>query len=117
MKPNWKYVLKFFLLIAMMILVVGYVVMLLWNWLMPNLFGLPLISLFEAVGLFLLSKILFGNFPKKKEKVKQHWKNRMKEKWNRMSPEEQEVLKNKLKCSPWKKWVMDEEDKEGNDLV
>tara|TARA_B100000131_G_scaffold285099_1_gene294145 strand:+ start:259 stop:531 length:273 start_codon:yes stop_codon:yes gene_type:complete len=35
--------------------------MLLWNWLMPDLFGLPTINLLQAVGLGALSHILFGN--------------------------------------------------------
>jgi hypothetical protein len=35
--------------------------MLLWNWLMPYLFGLPTIDIFQAVGIGVLSHILFGN--------------------------------------------------------
>tara|TARA_B100000287_G_scaffold62788_1_gene54653 strand:+ start:461 stop:733 length:273 start_codon:yes stop_codon:yes gene_type:complete len=35
--------------------------MLLWNWLMPYLFGLPTINILQAVGLGALSNILFGN--------------------------------------------------------
>ena len=34
-------------------------IMLLWNWLMPSLFGLGTISFWEAVGLKLLSSFLF----------------------------------------------------------
>jgi hypothetical protein len=41
----------------------GWVVMLLWNWLMPDLFiGVKPISYCQALGVFLLSKILFGSF-------------------------------------------------------
>lgn len=36
-------------------------VMLLWNWLMPLLFGLPLIGFWEAFGLNWLCAILFKN--------------------------------------------------------
>lgn len=35
------------------------VLMLLWNWLMPGLFGLATIGYFKAFGLLLLAKILF----------------------------------------------------------
>ena len=35
----------------------------LWNWLMPVVFGLPKISLLEALGLCLLAKILFPGNP------------------------------------------------------
>ena len=41
----------------------GWVVMALWNWLMPALFsGAHEISYLQAIGLLLLSKILFGGF-------------------------------------------------------
>ena len=36
----------------------GLVIMLLWNQLMPQIFGLPLISLWQAIGLRILSTML-----------------------------------------------------------
>jgi len=36
------------------------VVMLLWNWLMSRTLGLPALGFWEALGLFILAKILFG---------------------------------------------------------
>lgn len=39
---------------------VGYIVMRLWNWLMPELFGLPIVGYWQAVGILLLAKIIFG---------------------------------------------------------
>ncbi|MDY0298116.1 MAG: hypothetical protein RB296_12450 [Acidobacteriota bacterium] len=41
-------------------LVFAILVKLLWNWLMPVLFGLPLIGFWQAFGILLLAKILFG---------------------------------------------------------
>ncbi len=38
----------------------GFIIMWLWNWLMPELFGLPLLTYWQAVGLFILLKILIG---------------------------------------------------------
>ncbi len=38
----------------------GFIIMWLWNWLMPELFGLPILSYWQAVGLFILLKILIG---------------------------------------------------------
>jgi hypothetical protein len=46
-------------LIAIVIVLLGYPLMLLWNWLMPNIFGLPEITFWQAIGLNLLSTILF----------------------------------------------------------
>src|SRR5512141_2930694 len=40
----------------------GAVVMWLWNWLLPSLFGLPQIGFWQAVGLLALSRILLGGF-------------------------------------------------------
>ena len=38
----------------------GYIIMSLWNWLMPDIFGLAAITYWQAVGLFILAKISFG---------------------------------------------------------
>ncbi len=40
----------------------GIVVMLLWNWLMPEIFHLPAIGYWQAWGLVLLSHILFKSW-------------------------------------------------------
>ena len=62
--PDWlKYTLYTILGIAgafLLGLLFGNVIMWLWNWLMPNLFGLRTIGFWEGLGLFLLAKILFG---------------------------------------------------------
>jgi hypothetical protein len=38
----------------------GYFVMLLWNWLMPVLFGLGVINYWQAIGIILLARLIFG---------------------------------------------------------
>ena len=43
-------------------LVLGVVVQWLWNWLMPDIFGLNPISYWQAFGLLFLAKLLFGGF-------------------------------------------------------
>ena len=40
----------------------GGVVMLLWNWVAPALFGLRLITFWQALGLLALCRVLFGGF-------------------------------------------------------
>jgi hypothetical protein len=40
----------------------GWVVMLLWNWLMPDLFGLKRLDYWKAWGLLVLTTILFKGF-------------------------------------------------------
>ena len=69
--------------------VVGFVVMSLWNWLVPALFGRPTISFAEAIGLFILAKLLFGGF-RGGVGPGHYWRRRMHERWEQMSPEERE---------------------------
>ena len=87
----------FFLLAgALFILSMGIVVMLLWNAILPNLVGVNTIRLWEAVGLLVLSRILFGGFHWNKHRGK--WKSRRsqwKDKWMNMSQEERATFKQK----------------------
>jgi hypothetical protein len=46
--------------IVLFILIGGELVMHLWNWLLPPLFGWRLITFWQALGLLLLCRILFG---------------------------------------------------------
>lgn len=52
---------------------IGYVLMLLWNWLMPDLFGLSTLTYWQAFGILILAKIIFGfgggNGPGKRSKT------------------------------------------------
>lgn len=50
------------ILAAAFALVFGLVVKLLWNWLMPAIFGLETITYWQAFGIVLLAKLLFGGF-------------------------------------------------------
>ena len=43
-----------------LIFLLGFVVMWLWNWLMPDIFGLPPITYWQAWGLLLLAHLLLG---------------------------------------------------------
>ena len=46
--------------VALVTFVGGQLVMRLWNWLLPPLFGVPEVGFWQAVGLLALSRILFG---------------------------------------------------------
>jgi hypothetical protein len=62
-------------------LVFGLLVKLLWNWLMPALFGLSEISYWQAFGIVILAKILFSGFGHRvgnrhdpfRSKFREHW--------------------------------------------
>jgi hypothetical protein len=53
-------ILKIMAIISLVCLLLGLPLMLLWNWLMPIIFGLSEISFWQAVGLNLLASILFA---------------------------------------------------------
>ena len=48
--------------LALFVFLVGKLVMSLWNWLLPPLFGLPAITFWQGLGLLMLCRILFGGF-------------------------------------------------------
>jgi len=75
--------------------VFGFIVMSLWNWLAPGVFGLHAITFWQALGILILSKILFGGFRGRPGHVG-HWKGRMSERWQQMTPEEREKFRSGL---------------------
>lgn len=79
---------KFALFALLAVTVLSFVVMTLWNWLMPGIFGLHSIGFWQALGLLLLSKILFGGFFGGRSHM--HWRRRLIERWAQMTPEERE---------------------------
>ena len=74
----------------------GYVVMRLWNWLMPGLFGWHMIGFWQAIGILVLSKILFGGFHGRHGRH-WHWRGRMMERWEQMTPEEREKFRQSMR--------------------
>ena len=48
------------LIASVLFLLANYVLMRLWNWLMPDLFGLATINYWQALGIFIIAKLLFG---------------------------------------------------------
>lgn len=93
MKRNWMLrALKFAALAAAAVTVFSFVVMGLWNWLMPALFGLRLIGFWQALGLLILSRILFGGF-RGRPGHGMHWRGRMMARWEQMTPEEREKFR------------------------
>jgi hypothetical protein len=69
--------------------VFGFVVMSLWNWLAPAVFGLHTITFWQALGILILSKLLFGGF-RGRPGYSGHWRRRMNDRWEQMTPEERE---------------------------
>lgn len=97
MKRHWLLRgLKFLPFVILFLAVFTFVVMRLWNWLMPALFGWHVISYWQALGLLILSKILFGGFRGGPHRD-WHWRRRMMERWEQMTPEEREKFRNSIR--------------------
>ncbi|SCC11729.1 hypothetical protein GA0116948_103305 [Chitinophaga costaii] len=81
--------------------IIGFVVMSLWNWLVPTLFHGPIISFWQAFGLFVLSKLLLsgGKSGHWGWRGREHWREKMRDKLAHMSEEERNKLReNFRKC-------------------
>lgn len=85
----------------------GEVVMLLWNWLAPALFGLREVTFWQAIGLLALCRILFGGLGlgggghrnscrRVDERTRERIRERMDERWEQMTPEEREKFRQGL---------------------
>ena len=84
-------VLKFVAIGIVAFTVFGFVVTHLWNYLMPGLFGLRTITFWHAVGLMVLTRLLFGGFGPGRGRF--GWRGQMMQRWERMTPEEREKFR------------------------
>ncbi len=78
------------------VLLFGAIVMLLWNNILPAVIGVKSITFLQALGILVLSKILFGGFGRKggwHRGRHEQWRNKWQEKWAGMTPEEREKFK------------------------
>lgn len=86
-------------LVAMLALLGGLVTWL-WNWLMPEIFGLSELSFWQAVGLVVLCRLLVGNVGLGMGHHHHHHghgrceggQNKLRERWENMSPEERQQI-------------------------
>jgi hypothetical protein len=96
MKRYWvTKVLKFAVFAALAVAVASFIVMQLWNWILPPVAGWHQITYWQALGLLVLSKILFGGF---RGAGRSHWRRRMMERWEQMTPEEREKFREGMRA-------------------
>jgi Ca2+/H+ antiporter, TMEM165/GDT1 family len=98
----------FILFAAIAIFVFGGVVMFLWNNVLAQATHVSTITFVQALGILVLAKILFGGFRGAWGPRSYYWKQRMRDKWNNMTPEEREKFKQEWqkRCGHWgyKSW-------------
>ena len=81
-----------FITCALVVLALAsWLVMALWNALIPALFAGPVVSFWQAAGLLILSRVLVGGL---RGRGGYGWRHRAwRERWERMSPEERERVR------------------------
>jgi hypothetical protein len=80
----------------------GLATMYLWNWLMPAIFHLPEITFWQTIGLMILSRLILG-FGGHHGRQHDHFRGKMYDKWEKMTPEEREKFREQLKHRvPWR---------------
>lgn len=85
-------VVGFVILGTLAVIIMGFVVMSLWNWLLPAIFGIKAISYWQAMGLLVLSRILMGGFHRH-HRIHLHHRRRMFERWAQITPDEREKFR------------------------
>ena len=93
-KRKWIYLAPLAILAMLLFIAIGSeLVMQLWNWLMPALFGWRHITFWQALGILALCRILFGGFGRhgwSRSGMRRRIADRMAERWEGMTPEERE---------------------------
>ncbi len=105
MKKFWvKKVLGMIVCAALAVVALGFVIMTLWNHILVAVLGVKAITYCQALGIFVLSKLLFGGFKGRGCGCGFRGRGReMKEKWMNMTPEERESFKQnwRSRCRTW----------------
>jgi hypothetical protein len=97
-------VLRFIAIGLVIATLLSFIVMQLWNHLLPEIAGVRTITFWQALGLLILSKILFGRFRRPGGPPAWGWKRRMAERWEKMTPEEREKFRAGWgRCGHWTK--------------
>jgi hypothetical protein len=106
-KKFWaKKIIGFIVLALAVTALLSFVVMGLWNNILAVVLNVSVITFWQALGILVLSKILFGGFKGGWGGHRGHyWKKEMQEKWHTMTPEEREKIKQewRSRCRVWGK--------------
>jgi hypothetical protein len=97
MRKKWIFMAPLILVMFIIFIFIGgQVVKELWNWLLPSIFGWREITFWQALGMLVLCRILFGGFGCSGRNSS--FRNRM----NKMTPEEREKFRKRFwgRCAP-----------------
>jgi hypothetical protein len=80
---------------ALAVALSGYIVMTLWNAVLPRVTGLHALTFVQGLALLVLSRILFGGL-RGWGRRGGHWRARMRARWQQLSPEERERFRDMM---------------------
>ena len=81
------------------------IIMTLWNAILPAVIHVSAINFWQALGILILSKILFSGFRGRGwHHRRRQWRENMDEKWQQMTPEQREKFQKewRSRCGPWR---------------
>ncbi len=81
------------LIVAIALTVFSFIVMQLWNNILTPVLHVQPVNFWQALGIFVLSKILFGGFRGGWGGPRNQWRRRMYENWENMTPEQREKFR------------------------
>ncbi len=85
------------LAIPLFIFISGEIARYLWNWLLPPLFGWRQITFWQAVGILVLCRMLFGRFGHRGSD-RPSFRRRMAGRWKQRTPSEREKFRQELRA-------------------
>jgi hypothetical protein len=107
MRKNWMFIGPAALVgMVLVTFIGGSMVRLLWNWLLPPLFGWPPITFWQGLGLLVLCRILFGGFGMHggsrsgstiRGRIADRMADRVAERWAEMTAEERERFRQRVR--------------------
>jgi hypothetical protein len=111
MRKRWAFIVPAALLgMVLFIFIGGEIVKLLWNWLAPPLFGLPVLTFWQALAMLAICRILFGGFgmhggrphrgrmaDRMADRMTDRVADRFAERWEHMTPEERERFRQRVR--------------------
>jgi hypothetical protein len=93
MKRKWIFYAPLVMVVVVLFVAIGgWAVQFLWNWLLPDLFGLRQITFWQALGLLALCRILFGGFGGRGGSGSYYSR-----RWQHMTPEERERVRHRMR--------------------
>ena len=109
MRWKWIFIAPLAILgVAAFVFIGGQLVLHLWNWVLPPLFGFPEVTFWQALGLLALCRILFGGFGWRGSgrshvrsrvfaRVADRIADRVGDRWDAMTPEERERFRQRMR--------------------